>query len=323
VASVSEATLLLIQLGLEMRYCNQRTALVLLRGANLTTTSNWNDSTNSVRFSPSQVIGYASEHFEIHYAENTREDIRKRSVNPMVERAILVKNPDNPNLATNSPNTHYALTAEALNVVRLWNPLEPGNQQFVDAVTQFNQNSESLSQQYTRIRDEHRVNVTLPSGEQIRLTPGSHNVLQREIIEDYTQNLHNPIIMYVGDTDNRELILLTGMLSEYGVEIRRDTLLPDVIILDQNPDSGTCIHLVEAYHSTGDFDDLRVTQMEELFGNCTVPIYMVTALATWSEVRSIIPNMAHGTRIWVSERQNEILVLSRDNGNLGPVNFGN
>ena len=53
------------------------------------------------------------------YAENTRETFRRQVLAHQLEQARVVdRNPDDPSLAVNSPRTHYALTEDALAVVR-------------------------------------------------------------------------------------------------------------------------------------------------------------------------------------------------------------
>ena len=109
-----------------------------------------------------------------------------------------IRNPDDPSLPTNSPRTHYALSDEALTVIRSY-----GSDGFSEKAEAFRDASEGgLAAVYAQARDRERVNVTLPSGEALSLSPGKHNQLQRDLIEIFLpQFAPGSVVLYLGDTD--------------------------------------------------------------------------------------------------------------------------
>ena len=85
-------------------------AYTFLAFANIGPTSHWS-SANAPRLTPHRVIAFAAKMYGKTYAENTRENIRRGAIHQFVQGGILMRNPDAPGLATNSPLTHYALTS--------------------------------------------------------------------------------------------------------------------------------------------------------------------------------------------------------------------
>lgn len=96
---------------------NENAVYTLLAFADVGPKTPWSRA-RDVRRNPHGVIEFAAKQYNKNYAENTRETIRRQAIHQFVQGAVLVRNPDEPDLATNSPRTHYALSPEALMVVR-------------------------------------------------------------------------------------------------------------------------------------------------------------------------------------------------------------
>jgi type II restriction enzyme len=115
--------------------------------------------------------------FKVGYAENTREDFRKRVLKPFERARIVDRNPGDPTLPTNDPRTHYALTPDALDVLATF-----GGDRFERQVSAFTAAYGNLAEAYAAARKKNMIAVTLPSGENLELTPGKHNALQTAIV---------------------------------------------------------------------------------------------------------------------------------------------
>ena len=138
----------------------------------------------SPRLTPHDVIQFAREKYRKAYAENTRETIRRQAIHQLVQGGVLVRNPDDPTLATNSPRTHYALTEEALSVIRAY-----GTERFDTETAAFLLKvSGGLAAQYARGRKDASVEVALDGAVALRLSPGKHNTLQARVVTSFLPN---------------------------------------------------------------------------------------------------------------------------------------
>jgi hypothetical protein len=113
----SEAKQILEALGMPPAQQNPNAQYTLLAFTGIRPGACWSDAAEP-RLTPHDVIAFAHEAYGKLYAENTRETIRRQAIHQFVQGGILIRNPDDPTLPTNSPLTHYAMTAEALDVVR-------------------------------------------------------------------------------------------------------------------------------------------------------------------------------------------------------------
>ena len=329
-ASIEEAKEILLHLGLDSRYCNDRSARTLIALANVIADQSWEEATREP-YTIHNIIAQISKILEHQYAENSRETIRKQRLTPLREWGIVEKKEHDPSRATNSPASNYRLSEEALEIIRMYgNGVDISNLRYdgtdiIEPQMDFRNNAAVFRTRYIMIlektarqRDEHRVETMLPNGRVIILSSGAHNVLQREILEDYCEkHVTDPHVLYVGDTRDRELILEREQLEELGINVSDKTLIPDVIIIDR---ATMVLHVVEAYHSTGQFDNLRLGQVQEMFSECQLVIRFVTAVAEMKSVGKIGRHTAWGTSIWVSEYPNELIIFTHD-GSIDPISM--
>jgi adenine-specific DNA-methyltransferase len=128
---IQEAQRILRELGLPPAQQNEISALTLLALCNLDEDASWSTVTqrpitihNKMRF--------MKEHYGRTYAENTREVVRRQVIHQFEQARLIDRNPDEPSRPTNSPNTSYAITTEALGVLAQY-----GTQRWEKAVTSF------------------------------------------------------------------------------------------------------------------------------------------------------------------------------------------
>ena len=118
-SKINEARDILEQLGLPSAQRNDISCLTLLALAGISEDSTWSES-----YKPSltihQILGFMKETYGREYAENTRETVRRQVIHQFEHARLVDRNPDQPDLPTNSPRSHYGLTDEALDVLQLY-----------------------------------------------------------------------------------------------------------------------------------------------------------------------------------------------------------
>ncbi|MCD6066186.1 MAG: hypothetical protein K0S33_1012 [Bacteroidetes bacterium] len=100
---------------------NQAAALTLLALCNIKPADDWQDAERRSMVLSTEIMPFMKDHYNVVYKSGTRESLRKEAINPFVEFGIIDKNPDNPDLPKNSPNTHYAISLLALNTIKKYN----------------------------------------------------------------------------------------------------------------------------------------------------------------------------------------------------------
>ena len=133
------------------------------------------------------------------YAPDTRETFRRQVLHQFVQGGIAGYNPDNPDLPTDSPLAHYAVTTDALAAVRAF-----GTRRWNAALARFGRRRRPLMEIYGRARGMRQVPVRLPDGREVRLSPGRHNAVQRAVVEQFAPRFApGASLLYMGDTSDK------------------------------------------------------------------------------------------------------------------------
>ena len=114
---IQEAQRILQELGLPPAQQNEISALTLLALCNLSEETPW-DQISGHMITIHNMMGFMKLNYGRTYAENTREVVRRQVVHQFEQACLVDRNPDDPARETNSPNYCYALTSEALEVLR-------------------------------------------------------------------------------------------------------------------------------------------------------------------------------------------------------------
>ena len=118
-SKIDEARDILEQLGLPLAQRNDISCLTLLALTGLSEDDPWSQASKPSR-TIHEMLVFMRETYEREYAENTREVVRRQVIHQFEQARVVDRNPDAPDLPTNSPRTHYGLTDEALKVLRLY-----------------------------------------------------------------------------------------------------------------------------------------------------------------------------------------------------------
>lgn len=299
-SKLDDAKRILAALGLPPAQQNDIAAYTLLGFANVEPSTGWK-SAQPVRTGPHGVLKFTRDAYGRDYAENTREDVRRKAIHQFVQAGVLVRNPDDPALPTNSPRTHYALTAEALETLRAF-----GLAKFEALATAFREASEGgLALKYSRDRERQKVPITLPNGKEFLLSPGDHNRLQRAIIDDFLSTFApGAVLLYLGDTEVKSLFVAERELSEIGVTSDAHGKLADIVAYDAKRN---WLFLCEAVTSHGPVSPKRHLELEQLLTDCTAQRVYVTAFLTFREYKRHAQDIAWETEVWIADAPAHLL----------------
>lgn len=99
--------------------CNQMSGMTLIALCRLTRGGAWSNASRSGCTVTKGIMDHLKKHYGANYAPNTREIFRRHVLHQFVQGGIADRNPFEPDLPTNSPRTHYAVTEAALAVIHL------------------------------------------------------------------------------------------------------------------------------------------------------------------------------------------------------------
>ncbi len=288
---IAEALDVLKQLGMPNEQLNDRTAICLLALLDLPTTQTWNKASNPM-LGIRAILDFAREKLDRHYAENTRESIRKYSVKQLVAAGVLLHNPDKPDRAINSSDNCYQVEVNALALLRKF-----GSRTWKKSLLAYLETRPTLAEQFAQHRDMQRIPVTLNPQSKIKLSAGKHSNLIRAVIEEFVPRfVPGGELVYVGDTGSKWGYFDEQLLKKLGIKIGNHGKMPDVVIYFRE---NNWLILVEAVASSGPVDGIRHAELSELFNSSTAGLVFVTAFPDRGEVlRKFLSVVAWETEVW-------------------------
>ena len=306
---IEQAQEVLESLGLPSAQQNEISALTLLVLAQLSEKTAWKDAaTRSLRVH--DILLEIKERYGREYAENTRETIRRQVLHQFEQAGVVIRNPDDPSLATNSPLTHYRLSEPVLESLRAY-----GTSRWETKRMAFVSQRGALLEIYQDAREQTKVPLQVADGTIYKLSPGKHNELQAAIVEEFGPRFApGAKLLYLGDAARKALIFAKDVFTELGVPVSDHGKLPDVVLLDE---AKKWIFLIEAVTSHGPVSPKRHIELEELFKKCKASRVYVTAFLDFSSFKRFLNEIAWETEVWISEIPSHLIHFNGDKF-LGP-----
>ncbi len=239
------------------------------------------------------IIAFAKSDLRKKYAENTRESIRKRSMQRLVNHGLAIVNPDDPERTTNSGDTNYILTPEFLYILE-----HIGSSDLPSVIDGWRKKHKSVLSKRKKIDSSHRIEIILPDRSKISLSPGEHNALEKEIIESFVaHHIPGPSFLYIGDARNKMLYSNEGLLKTLGIELNVHNKLPDIIVYSMKLET---IFAIEAVTSVCPVEEKRKTEIEAIFEHIGKPVKCVTAFLDRGAFGKYSRVLAWGTFAWIA-----------------------
>lgn len=249
------------------------------------------------------IIEYANTTFEdSHYAENTRESVRKHSLKYLMDSNLIERNADDPSRPTNSGITNYTIVPQFEKLISSYS----NKTEFNELKKQF-LNTEVLEvrNKIKKLKKLTQLSVTLPSGNKIILSPGEHNIIEKTIVENLFNIYAKPELIYIGDTSNKVCDYSTNwkLCKQIGLEIDKHNKLPDVIGFDNETNR---VMIWEAVASSGPVNDLRKKELDYLFKDCPFKIDYYTVFLTEKVYQKFASTICTGTSVYIIESKKHI-----------------
>ena len=290
---------ILVALDLPKAQQNERSALSLLALLNLGPKKNWTQAENPL-MGITPIMDWIRDNFEKDYAPNTRETIRRQTMHQFVDAAIAVYNPDKPARPVNSPAAVYQIEPFALELLRSF-----GTTAWRDNLSVYLATRRTLASRYANEREQNLIPVQIAPGKVIKLSPGEHSELIREIIENFAARfVPGAVLIYAGDTGEKWGYFEKPLLDKLGVELHAHGKMPDVVL--HYPDRNWLL-LVESVTSHGPVDGKRHAELTRLFANSIAGLVYVTAFPNRSIMSRYLGEIAWETEVWVADAPSHLI----------------
>ena len=308
-SKIDEARDILEKLGLPPAQQNDISCLTLLALTGLSEEAPWNQVAKP-SLTIHQMLVFMRDTYNRDYAENTRETVRRRVIHQFEQARLVDRNPDDPNLPTNSPRSHYRLTDEALEVLRLY-----GRRGWKSRLRAFRSKHGALLEIYASRRRMREIPIRTSAGKRIRLSPGKHNELEALVVSDFGPKFApGSILLYLGDAARKLLHVDKEYLDRLQVPFTEHDKLPDVVLYDEKRD---WLFLVEAVTSHGPVSPKRVRELEVTLKNCTAKRLYISAFPDLRQFKRHVEEIAWETEVWIAEIPDHLIHFNGDKF-LGP-----
>lgn len=307
-----QAIEILTAIGVPMNVNSEVRALVFLALLDITADTEIPDAkTPLIGITP--IIDFINAHYRNEgnpYKPNTRENIRDEAVQYFVEAGIVVPNPDKPSRPKNSPAFCYQISPEFLDLIKTFD-----SSQWEETLQSYKGLRPSLIDKYARIRDQLKVPIAVRAGREIKLSPGPHSELMKEIVEQFGPRFApGSHLLYVGDTGDKYSFLDEEWAEKIGFRMQQGTKIPDVILFDSEK---KWLYLIESVTSNGPIDGKRYDELQRIFGSLGIGIIYVTAFPNRSIMASHIAVLMWDTEVWIADSPSHLIHLNGDRF-LGP-----
>jgi hypothetical protein len=298
-ALLESARQILVSLDLPKAQQNERSALSLLALLNLRPKRNWSQAENPL-IGITPIMDWIRDNYNKDYAPNTRETIRRQTFHQFVDAGIAVYNPDKPARPVNSPAAVYQIEPSTLDLLRSF-----GTTAWSDNLTAYLAQRETLAARYANERKQNLVPVLIAPGKIIKLSPGEHSELIREIIQSFAARfVPGAVLVYAGDTGEKWGYFEKPLLANLGVEVETHGKMPDVVLY--YPDRNWLL-LVESVTSHGPVDGKRHSELAKLFAGSNAGLVYVTAFPNRSIMSHYLGEIAWETEVWVSDAPSHLI----------------
>ena len=293
-----------------------RLALALLALSNIRPRDQWRGAAvwgpSNHCLTSRETIRFWNTHYGENVSSGSYDDVRREEFIVLREAGLAIPSAANPDANTNNPTRRWAIAETAGRLTR-----EFGTRRWSRAVDAFIAENGTLEDRINRNRKLKRpgVVITLNRGDLLRLGPGPHNDLQRQVVEDFLPRFApDSKILYVGDTIQKILHRDDTQLNALGFFDLEHGRLPDIVAFDS---IRNWILLIEAVHSSNPMTPLRHLELERLTARCAHPRVYVSAFATRISFRRWISRIAWETEVWIADDPEHLIHFNGENF-LGP-----
>lgn len=247
-----------------------------------------------------EIITYENEHFGQDISLGSYDDVRRKDLKPLTEAGIVLNTGVRDVQATNSPSRKYGLAPLFVELMKAF-----GTKNWSTVLPQFLQNAINLRKELEHKRELSMFPVRLPQGDELKFHDDAHNHLQGKIIEEFLPRFgFGAEVLYVGDAQKKDLYIDADKLEKLNFFTLKHDELPDIVAYSKEKN---LLYLIEAFHSTGPMDELRVRKLKSLLKDCPAQLLFFTAFENKEIFKSKATSIAWETEVWIADTPDHLI----------------
>ncbi len=240
------------------------------------------------------IIAFVNENYGEKISPGSYDDTRRKDLLYPVQAGVVVNSSSLDTQATNNPTRGYSLNPLFAKLMKSY-----GSQEWNDELKSYKMQIKLLTEELERKRNIEKIPVKLPSGIDLSLSAGKHNILQKRIIEDFLPRFGlGAEVLYIGDTSDKFLYKDEETLGQIGFFTLEHEELPDIVAYSKEKN---ILFLIEAVHSSGPMDEIRVMKLNKQLENCTAISVFVTTFLNKKEFRKWVEKIAWESEVWIAD----------------------
>lgn len=301
---INEALIILEQFGISIKdkspRLKEKIALSFLSLGEMNEKSKWEelkDISESQKTSR-EIITYENGVFGEDRSSGSYDDVRREDLKEMVLANIILNT--KPNSAKNDPTRKYGISEEYALIARSF-----GNEDWEEKINKVIEKNGRFVDRTTIPREFDKVPIKISDDTELFLSVGDHNELQKAIIEEFLPRFcPSGELLYLGDSENKDLINEKEKLLEIGFFGLDHGMLPDIVAYRQDKN---WLYLVEAVHTANPMTKTRKVELEDLTSKCNAEIIYVSAFSNRTKFKEWISDLAWETEVWISEEPDHLI----------------
>lgn len=246
------------------------------------------------------IITFENKYYREDISSGSYDDVRRKDLLYPVQAGVVLNSSAFDAQATNNPTRGYALNPLFAKLLKSYGTLHWKTELGI-----YKQHAQSLKEELERKRDLERIPVKLPSGTKLLLSAGEHNRLQKNIVEDFLSRFGmGAEVLYIGDTSDKYLYKNKEVLDQIGFFTLEHEELPDVVAYCKEKN---LLFLIEAVHSAGPMDEIRVMKLKRQMESCTAIPVFVTTFLNKKEFRKWVTDIAWESEVWIADNPEHMI----------------
>ena len=251
------------------------------------------------------IIKFLNKNYGTDISSGSYDDIRRKNLDYLVAAGLVVSSARRAGASTNDGTRGYAISKDAAHLLQAY-----GSSKWPTVVKQFRKAHASLSIALQRPAVRPIVEVNFPDGRKFQLSVGPHNRIQKAVIEEFLPRfLQKPRVLYLGDTEKKDLLVDLARLRALNIDLNSHDRLPDIVVLDE---ARNWLFLIEAVHSSNPVSPLRHLALERLTSSCNVGKVFVSAFADLKSFAKWASGISWETEIWVASDPSHMIHYNGD-----------
>ena len=276
----------------------ERVSKALLAVAGITPDMRWAEAASHFNgttkpLTTREIIRFWNAHYGENIADSSYDDVRRKDLLVLVEGGLVARSAADPAADVNDGTRGYSVPLEALDLLHSYDTND-----WEDSLLRFRNAVGALKDRLSKAREFKMVPVTLPSGNRYRLSPGTHNEIQKAVIEDFLPRFSKGAeVLYIGDTSKKILHMIADRMLDVGIrEMDRGTL-PDIIAYEAERN---WLFIIEAVHSSNPISEMRHFALRRMTQEATAGCLFVSAFADAAAFSRFSKEIGWETEVWIA-----------------------